>query len=715
MNKFFPIAVIFLMNSCLSVENKEASSLQYPQTKKVDSVNHFFGKPIADPYAWLEQEESDDVKQWVAAQRKITEEYLSGIANRNQVKSRMQEIWNFEKRSAPFKRGDYHYYYKNDGVQNQSVVYRFKDDAQKSEVFIDPNTLSTDGTVSMGGLSFSKDSKWVAYPVSRLGSDWQEIITMNVETGEVLKDTLKWVKFSGISWLENGFFYSRYPVPEGNTYTGSNEFHAVYYHKAGTAQSADKLIYKDDKNPKHNVAVYTSYDEDYVFLSVSQGTSGNKLMFSESKLIKEALGCEAVNCLFSFRVVYNDFDADRRIVDVVDNQFYIYTNQDAPNYKVQIFDTKKYLENAFRDFISEQEGVLQSFVRLKERYLLKYLENVKTHLYSISLTNSDRIEITAPGIGVVSSISSERNRDDFYYSFVSFTQPNVIYYVNENQKDQELYFAPKLSFNPANYETKQVWFSSKDGTKVPMFITHKKGLQLNGNLPTFVFGYGGFNISYLPEFRADRIAFIEAGGVYCVPNIRGGGEFGKNWHQSGIKLQKQNVFDDFIAACEYLIKEGYTNPDKLAVHGRSNGGLLIGAVMTQRPDLFKVAIPQVGVLDMLKYHQFTIGWAWAGDYGRSDDSEEMFNYLLSYSPIHNVKSNMSYPATLVVTGDYDDRVVPVHSYKFIAELQEKQQGTNPILIRIDQGAGHGSGKPVAKEIDEYSDIWAFVMHNLGMK
>jgi prolyl oligopeptidase len=679
-----------------------AQSLNYPATRKDKVEDNYHGTVIQDPYRWLEDDRSEETTNWVTEQNKVTFDYLSKIPYRQKIKDRLKELWDFPRTSAPFKKGEHFFYYYNNGTQNQSVFYKQKSLSDKGEVLIDPNTLSSDGTTSMGSMGFSKDGKLLAYSVSKAGSDWNEIRVREVATGKDFDDRVEWVKFSGISFYKNGFFYSAYDAPKkGAEYSAKNEYHKVYYHTLGEPQSKDKLIYEDKNKPLRNFGTSVTEDEKYQILYMSESTSGNAFMIKDlSKPDSE------------FIAVVNDFDSDYSIIGNEDNLLYCFTSYGAPNNRLMVIDANNPARENWKEIIPESNNLLESVSKVGKRLIIKYLVDVSSKLLIADLNGKNMQEVKLPMIGIVEGISADKDLDFFFYSMGSFTQPGSIYKYSYATGNSELHWKPQLKFNPDDYTTKQVFYNSKDGTRIPMFIVHKKGLKMDGNNPCFLYGYGGFNISMVPGFKTERMVFLEQGGIYAVANLRGGGEYGEEWHKAGTLLNKQNVFDDFIAAAEYLIASDYTNKNKLAVHGRSNGGLLIGAVMTQRPDLFKVAIPTVGVLDMLRYHKFTIGWAWATDYGSSEEKVH-FDNLMKYSPLHNVK-RVNYPATLVTTADHDDRVVPAHSFKFISELQDKATGPNPVLIRIDVNAGHGAGKPISKQIDEFGDMWAFVFYHLGM-
>ncbi len=696
---FFP--VLLLLGSCSTntVQNKK---FNYPQARKDSTViDDYFGTKVPDPYRWLEDDNSEETKNWVKDENAITFSYLDKIPFRNKIKERLTKIWNYPKETAPFKKGPYLFYYKNDGIQNQNVLYFKKGEGGEPKLLLDPNTLSKDGTVSLGTLGIDKTAKYLGYSISRAGSDWNEIFVMNIETGSQLEDHLNWVKFSGISWLGDGFYYSRFEqTKKGGELSQANENHRVYFHRLGTKQENDKLIFEDKEHPKRSFALSVTEDERFLLLYGYESTSGNSLSFRDLKSSNKL-----------FKPIVTGFENNFSVIDNIENKFLIQTDRDAPKYRVILLNPEDPKDEKI--IIPEKPDVLESAGLADGKIVTKYLKDVTNKIFVYSLQGELINEVELPGLGIVSSINTDHKDSIMYYTFENFTTSPSVYNYNLNSKSNSISWKPSLDFNAEEYETKQVFYPSKDGTKIPMFITHKKGIPLDGNNPTFLYGYGGFNISVTPAFKIVNLVFLENGGVYAVANMRGGGEYGEDWHKAGTKLKKQNVFDDFIAAAEYLIQEKYTNTKKLAVHGRSNGGLLIGAVMTQRPDLFKVCVPGVGVMDMLRFHRFTIGKHWSSDYGNSED-EENFRNLIKFSPLHNIK-NQEYPATLVTTADHDDRVVPAHSFKFAATLQENQQGDQPTLIRIDVSAGHGAGKPVSKQIDEWTDVWSFVFYNLGME
>lgn len=698
------LLVITSIIACKKEESKTQEldmSVVYPQTKKVDTIDTYFGNQIQDPYRWLEDDRSAETEAWVKAQNEVTFGYLNKIPFRTQIKERMEKLWNYEKISAPFKEGNYTYFYKNDGLQNQSVLYR-KNASGKEEVFLDPNTFSKDGTTSLGGLSFTKDGSMAAYAISEGGSDWRKVIVLNTETKEIIGDTIVDVKFSGMSWYKNdGFYYSSYEKPKGSELSAKTDQHKLYYHKLGTKQSEDKVIFGQNEKRRY-VGGYVTEDENYLVISAANATNGNELYIKD--LAKNG---PIVN-------IVNNFETNNDVIDNLGTKFYVSTDYKAPNKRIITFDLAKPQQENWTDFIAETENVLSPSTGggyIFAEYMKDAVSQIKQYDYEGKLIR----EIKLPGIGTAGGFGGKKEETTLYYSFTNYVTPGTIYEFDPKSGASKVYNKPNVDFKTEDYESKQVFYTSKDGSKVPMIITYKKGTELNGKNPTILYGYGGFNISLTPSFSIANAVWMENGGIYAVANLRGGGEYGKKWHDAGTQMQKQNVFDDFIAAAEYLIKEKYTSSNYLAVKGGSNGGLLVGATMTQRPDLMKVAIPQVGVLDMLRYHTFTAGAGWAYDYGTSEQSKEMFDYLKGYSPVHNVKSGVQYPATLVTTGDHDDRVVPAHSFKFAAELQAKQAGSNPVLIRIDTNAGHGAGKSTEAIINEQVDIQAFALYNMGIR
>ncbi|MFA5971594.1 MAG: prolyl oligopeptidase family serine peptidase [Lentimicrobiaceae bacterium] len=698
--------VIILTILMMSCNNKTPvqEKIKYPATKKVTQTDNYFGTQVADPYRWLENDTSAETADWVIAQNKVTDGYLSKIPFRDQIHKRLETLWNYAKLTVPFKKGDWIFFQKNDGMQNQSVVYVQKGISGEPRVLLDPNTLSADGTVAVGNLSVSHDGKYMAYSLNKAGSDWAEFNVLDIATGKNLPDKIEWVKFSGASWQGDGFYYSRYDAPsKGKELSNRNEYHKVYFHKIGTPQSDDKLIFENRNFPLRYYYATTTEDEHFLILSESEGTSGNSLFCKDltsegTKFVKLAAG----------------FENDYNVVDNIGDKLLVLTNDGAPNRKLVLIDPKSPASANWKELIPEKEDVLEEVVLAGNQMFAGYMKDATNRVYAFDMEGKQLDELPLPGLGALTGFNGEKADNTVFYGFTSFTFPTTIYTYDVLKKTSAEFFKPKLDFDASVYETKQVFYESKDKTKIPMFIVHKKGLKLNGENPVFLYGYGGFNISLTPNFNVSRLIFLENGGVYCMPNLRGGGEYGEKWHEAGTKLNKQNVFDDFIAAAEYLIHEKYTTSEKLAISGGSNGGLLIGACMTQRPELFKVCLPAVGVMDMLRYHKFTVGWGWASDYGTSDDSTQ-FRNLLSYSPLYNIKDSVCYPATLITTGDHDDRVVPAHSFKFAATLQAKQGCDNPVLIRIETKAGHGAGKPTAKIIDEAADMYSFLFYNLGIK
>ena len=677
----------------------------YPPSKKGDVKDTYFGTVVEDPYRWLEDDNSPETADWVKAQNQLTFAYLAKLPYRNEIKTRLTALWDYPKYGNPFKEAGKYFFYKNNGLQNQSVLYMTSNMASKPQVLLDPNTLSTDGTAALTSIELSNDGKYLMYQVAKSGSDWNEIFVKNIETGEMLPDHILWVKFSGISWYKDGFFYSSYDKPEaGSELSKANEFQKVYFHKLGTEQSADQLIINDPKNPKQMFGAGLTDDKRFMIISKSIGTHGNALDFKDLSKRNSP-----------FVKLMESYEFEFSPVDNFGDDLFVRTNYKAPKYRLIRINTNHPEEKNWVDVIPEKKDVMESIVMIAGKMAVNFMTDAHSRTEVYSYDGKLDHEIALPGIGTVSAFSGKKEENVAYYSYTSFNTPGEIYKYDFTTKKSTLHFRPEVKFNPDDFEVNQKFYASKDGTKVPMFIVHKKGLKLDGQNPTLLYGYGGFNISLTPSFSASRIAFLENGGVFVMANLRGGGEYGEDWHLAGTKLQKQNVFDDFIAAAEYLISKKYTSSEKLAIQGGSNGGLLIGAVTNQRPDLFKVALPQVGVMDMLRFNKFTIGWAWAGDFGTSEDNEEMFKYLDAYSPYHNIKKGTPYPAILATTADHDDRVVPAHTFKYMARLQEyNSENKLPLLVRIDTKAGHGAGKPTAKVIEEYTDVWAFVFYHLGM-
>lgn len=691
--------------ACILISCENNPQMNYPETQKKPVIDFFFDQEVVDNYRWLEDDRSEETADWVLAQNDVTFDYLDKIPFREQLKERLTGLWNYEKIGTPFKEGKYTYFYKNYGLQNQYVIYRYVDKIENAEVFLDPNSFSEDGTTSLAGLSFSKNSSLAAYSISEGGSDWRRVLVMNSETKEIIEDTINDLKFSGIQWKGNeGFYYSSYDKPEGSELSAKTDQHKLYFHKIKTPQSEDVVVFGGVESEKNRyVSAQVTEDDAYLIISASRSTSGNKLLFKDLRKANSSL------------VLLSDsYENDHYLLDSDGDRLFIVTNLNAPNQKVVEVNASKPEQKYWKDFIPETDYVLSpssgsGFIFAE--YMVDAIS--KIHQYDSKGTNLG--EVSLPGVGSVSGFSGEKEDAILYYRFTNYANPSSIYAYNPLTQKSELYWNPPIDFDPSMYESKQVFYQSKDSTKVPMIITYKKGVELNGKNPTILYGYGGFNISLTPSFSISNAVWMEQGGVYAVPNLRGGGEYGKAWHKAGTKLEKQNVFDDFIAAAEYLIAKKYTSSEYLAIRGGSNGGLLVGATMTQRPNLMRVALPAVGVLDMLRYHTFTAGAGWAYDYGTAEDSKEMFDYLKGYSPVHNVKAGTSYPATLITTGDHDDRVVPAHSFKFAAELQDKYEGKNPVIIRIETNAGHGAGTPVTKSIDQYADIFGFTLYNMGYR
>lgn len=680
---------------------KKVVKLTYPETRKDESViDDYHGTQVADPYRWLEDDNADEVKDWVTAQNKVSQAYLSAIPYRQELRDRYEELFNYVKLGSPFKRGPYYFFYKNDGLQAQSVIYLQKGLEGTPEVFIDPNTISEDGTTSISLLGFSKDNKYVAYSRQDAGSDWQTIRVMEIETKKVLEDKLDWVKFSGASWLGEGFYYSKYPEPkEGTELSGENNFHAVYYHKLGDDQSKDKLVFDNPDEPKRYHYGGVTEDKKFNILYATTGTDGYETYYQDLSKPKAKP-----------TVLFSGFENKSNVVAHHEGRFLVLTNIDAPKYKLVSLDPSDNDKAKWETIIPESDNVLQSVSTGGGKLWANYLRDAKTAIKRFEMDGSNAIEVKLPGLGSAGGFGGMEDDDHFFYTFTSFTIPSVIYKYDIETNTSTEFFETELKFDPNDYEEKQVFYSSKDGTRVPMFIVHKKGIKLDGTNPTYLYGYGGFNASLSPWFSTSRLLLLENGGVFAMANLRGGGEYGEEWHEGGMLFKKQNVFDDFIAAAEYLIAEGYTKSEKLAIAGGSNGGTLVGACMNQRPELFGVAFPAVGVMDMLRYHKFTVGWGWVPEYGSSDEPDH-FKNLYAYSPLHNLKSGVKYPATMITTADHDDRVVPAHSFKYGARAQECQGGDKPILLSISVDAGHGAGKPTAKIIEEQADQWAFFFKN----
>ena len=691
---------ILVVATVLSSYGQKQKNVKYPQTKKGETVDLYFDTKVNDPYRWLEDDKSEETAAWVKAENEVTYDYLSQIPFRNELKARMQKLWNYEKIGSPSTEGNFTYYFKNNGLQNQSVLYR-KDASGKEEVFLDPNTFSKDGTTSLGEMDFSKDGSILAYSISEGGSDWRKVVIMNTLDKKIVEDTLVDVKFSGLSWKGNeGFFYSSYDKPKGSQLSAKTDQHKLYFHKLGTPQKEDKVIFGADQKRRY-VGGSVTNDDRFLIITAGNATYGNELYFKDLTLPNSPIV-----------TIVDNFNSDSSVIENEGTKLYIETDLNAPNKRIVTVDVSNPKPENWKDFIPETENVLTPTTCggfFFANYMKDAVSVVQQYDYSGKLVRN----IQLPGLGTATGFSGKKSDKIVYYSFANYITTATIYALEFQSGKSTVYEKPKVDFKSEEYVSKQVFYTSKDGTKIPMMITHKKGLKLDGKNPTILYAYGGFNISLMPSFNIANAVWMENGGIYAVANLRGGGEYGKKWHDAGTKMQKQNVFDDFIAAAEYLIAQKYTSSNFLAIRGGSNGGLLVGATMTQRPDLMKVALPAVGVLDMLRYHTFTSGAGWAYDYGTSQDSKEMFEYIKKYSPVHNVKKGTQYPATMVTTGDHDDRVVPAHSFKFAAELQEKQSGNNPVLIRIDVKAGHGAGKSVEATIQENADIQSFTLYNMG--
>ena len=685
--------------------NPKSGNIQYPVAEKQDVTDNYFGTNVTDAYRWLEDDTTAAVVDWVEKQNKVTQDYFSRIPFREKLKQRLTELTDYEKISSPYKKHNKYYYSKNDGLQNQSVLYVKQTLDGEASVLLDPNKLSDDGTVALSGISFSNDGKYLAYTISRSGSDWVEIFVMDLSTKQLISDHIKWAKFSDASWQQDGFYYSAYDAPEeGKEFSGINENHKIFYHKLGTDQKEDVLVYENRKYPKRFYNAWVDEDEKSMFVFESGEGRGNNLYMRDLR----KPGSQFVQ-------LTEDFDYEYDPIEVIGETVYFYTNYNAPKYRLMKTTLDKPELKYWTDVIPESENVINGVFFIGGKIILTYTKDASDHAYVYTMEGKQEFEVALPTFGSV-GFSGDKNDKETFYTFTSFTFPPTIYKYNIDNNKSEKYLAPDVRFNADDYVTEQVFYPSKDGTKIPMFITYRKGLKRDGKNPVYLYAYGGFNISLFPSFSTSRIPFLENGGIYAQANLRGGGEYGEEWHIAGTKMQKQNVFDDFIAAAEYLIKENYTASEKICIAGGSNGGLLVGAVVNQRPDLYKVALPDVGVMDMLRYHKFTIGWNWSSDYGTSEDSKEMFEYLYGYSPLHNIKNDGTpYPAILVTTADHDDRVVPAHSFKYTATLQAADTGNAPKLIRIETKAGHGSGKPISKILEEQADEYSFAMYNLGMK
>jgi prolyl oligopeptidase len=693
-----------VLSACGRNKLPDIKLMPYPKTEKREVADTYFGTQVSDPYRWLENDTAADTKKWVEEENKVTENYLAQIPYREDIKQRLEDLWNYEKYSAPFKEGEYTYFYKNDGLQNQSVLYRQRE-GNSAEIFLDPNKFSADGTTSLAGISFTHDGSLAAYQISEGGSDWRKVIVIKTGDKAIIADTLVDVKFSDLAWKGNeGFFYSSYDKPtDGSTLSGMTQYHKLYFHKLGTSQTDDKLIFGGTRTPRRYINAYLTEDEHYLVITAANSTTGNELYIQDL----QTPGSSIVN-------VINNFDKEHYVITSQGTTLYIFTNLNAPNYRLVTVDASDPQSGNWKDIIPETKNVL-SVSTGGSKLFANYLKDATSLVMQYDMAGKPERTIQLPEVGTASGFDAKIEEKELYYLFTSYTYPPTIFKYDIASGKSEVYKKPGVKFDPEKSESKQVFYNSKDGTRIPMIITHKKGLELNGKNPTLLYGYGGFSISLTPAFSTSNIILLEQGGVYAVPNLRGGGEYGEKWHVAGTKLQKQNVFDDFIAAAEYLITNKYTSKDYLAISGGSNGGLLVGAAMAQRPELFKVVLPAVGVLDMLRYNKFTAGAGWAYDYGTAEDSKEMFEYLYKYSPYHALKPGTSYPATLITTGDHDDRVVPAHSFKFAARLQEYHKGSAPVLIRIETKAGHGAGKSTAQIISEAADKWAFLFRNMGLE
>ncbi len=692
---------LFIMTVLSAQAQQTNFTGKYPDTKKGTQTDEYFGTKVSDPYRWLEDDRSEETKNWVDEENRVTSDYIARIPFRDAIKNRLTELWNYAKYTAPFKEGAYTYFYKNDGLQNQSVLYRQVGSAEP-EVFLDPNKFSKDGTTSLQGIEFTKDGSLAAYQISEGGSDWRKVIVIDTRTGKKMDDTLRDVKFSGLSWLHNeGFYYSSYDKPKGSELSEKTQVHKLYYHKLGTPQSDDKLIFGGEETPRRYIGGGVTEDENYLVISAANATYGNELYIQD--LTKKNAPIVPI---------VTGFDHEQDIAFTDKGKLYITTNQDAPNRKLVVTDAATPTKEHWKVLIPESKFPL-SISTCGKKFFAHYIEDAVSRVYQYGLDGKKEKAIELPGLGTAGGFGGKMEEMETYYTYTSYVYPSTIFKYDIKTGQSTVYKTSGVKFEPKDYESKQLFYKSKDGEKIPMIITYKKGVKLNGKNPVMLYGYGGFNISLTPAFSTSNIVFMEQGGIYAVANLRGGGEYGDKWHNAGIKMKKQNVFNDFIAAAEYLIKEKYTSKEYLAISGGSNGGLLIGACMTQRPDLYKVCFPAVGVMDMLRYNKFTAGAGWSYDYGTAEDSKEMFEYLYHYSPVHNAKKNC-YPATLVTTGDHDDRVVPAHSFKFAAGLQAGQTCKNPVLIRIETKAGHGAGKPTDMIIAEQADKWAFLFWNMGV-
>ena len=695
----FSILIILQFNYC-----SEKKIPQYPITAKIDHVDEYFGTKVADPYRWLEDNNAAETAKWVEEQNNVTFSYLSEIPFREKVKNRLAQIWNYERYSDPEKHGDYYIFEKNDGLQEQSILYIQKGMDGIPEELIDPNTLSSDGSVSLTDVYFSKNNKYLSYGISRGGSDWREFYVMNIDTREVLKDHIKWAKFTGNAWYKNGFFYSRYDTPlEGEELKAANEYQKLYYHEIGTPQTSDRIIAQDKTNPKRGFGATVTSDQKYLVLNIWEGSATHNFMSFKNLQTNSAI-----------RPIFDKPEAHYYFVDNVNDKFIIHTDYEAPNFQIVLVDPINPEKENWEVIIPESRNVIDDASLVDGKLILTYLKDANTAVSVHHLSGEKLYDVELPGIGTAYGFEGSKNDTEVFYTFESITSPETLYKYDITENRSELFKMPNLDFDLSEYKTKQIFYESKDGTNVPLFIVHKKDLDLDGDNPALLYAYGGFNVSKRPEFYQRWLPLLENGAVFALACLRGGGEYGEEWHRAGMLENKQNVFDDFIAAAEYLINNNYTSPERLAIFGGSNGGTLVGAVMNQRPELFKVAFPLVGVMDMLRYHKFTIGWAWTSEYGSSDNEDE-FKYIYKYSPLHNIKEGINYPATMVTTADHDDRVFPAHSFKYAATLQEKQSGSNPVLIRIETQVGHGAGTSTSKSIEFYTDLWSFMFYNMNLE
>lgn len=695
MKKLFVLFVLLFIWSCAE------SKIEYPKAPKGDVVENYHGTDIADPFRWMEDLNSEETQKWITDENILTQSYLSKIPFREKIKNRLTELYDYERYSAPSKHGDNYYFYKNDGLQNFSVLYSQKGLEGESEIFLDPNKFSDDASVSLADISFSKDNKYASYSISKGGSDWRDVFVMDVAKKEKLNDHLEWVKFSDMSWYKDGFYYSRYDAAsEGEKLKASNEYQKLYYHKVGTEQSKDKLVLESKDNPKRGFSGDVTDDENYLVITVWEGSSEDNLLYYKD-LRKNS----------KIKKIIDKIEAEYYFIENVGNKFLVKTNYEAPNYKIVLINPKKPAKKYWETVIPENDNPIKNVSYVNNKLIVSYLKDANTDVSIYDLKGKLFQNIELPGVGTATGFEGKKDDNEVFYTFTSFTYPKTIFKYDIKKNESVLFRKSNVKFNPEAYETKQIFYKSKDGTEVPLFITHKKGLKLDGTNPTLLYAYGGFNISLTPYFSVTRLPLLENGGVFAMANIRGGGEYGEKWHKAAVKEKRQNVYDDFIAAGEYLISTGYTSSEKLALQGGSNGGLLMGVMINQRPDLAKVVFPMVGVMDMLRFHKFTIGWAWVPEYGSSDVAEE-FEYLQNISPLHNLKAINNYPAVLVTTADHDDRVFPAHSFKYAAQLQEMNLGINPTLIRIETKVGHGAGTSVNKTIELYSDIISFMLYNV---